>query len=751
MKTTGIRTAALAALALALAGCTTTKFHPEAVRARMTTLCQQHKFREAREVEAKPYPKGDMNHGKRSPEEAVKEELLETLVNPSEAQYTANRIRTLESQVDAALASGNDKAARAAIYDCGTTPTQQHQVDAIVYLAKCGFLNSRVNPTTLARWERFTAKYVDGAIKAGDFDTAVKAVSRIVPAPAYPERLDDLLGDSADRAVDQLVAPADAAALAGAYTNTLYMLIAPRAGFRDSDYLVPAAEWTALLARLRALQRLDVPTSGFEPVAEPDWRALGRTLDEFRRGLVEDDVSEKDAATIADALFEGFKALAPHGRNGLTTYELNKRILDLKAAAQARVMKALAEERARLLAESLAKRTQELQARLAKLDAAWKNLVAQMAGAIDFSSRETAFTAAISDRVEPAVNRMLGEGARVLRLYRIHGSITPAQATSLLLASIYMGFDDVSNLALAQGADIDGASEKDVDARTPYLLAIQYGFKGSAEKILAKADAARRDANGAGAVHYAVRAGDTDRLLALLGAGADARTPDRDGATPLMLAARLRNPAMATMLLADSDIDATDAKGRAAVHFSTAAADLRTLRALVAAGAATDRTTADGDDLVTLACAANSEEVLAFLLDENKRPVGERSVSWCVIHSKVLPLKTLVAHGGVLTDRHLAAAVTHALPDMVRYLVEQGCDVNSPEVHNAVASLSRATLAQGADFSGLTGWLHGLDAAWIDLAGDETAGIAGLDITAGKEVLSYLYSQGFRPASPNNR
>ena len=57
MKTTGIRTAALAALALALAGCSTTTFHPEAVRARMTTLCQQHKFREAREVEAKAYPK----------------------------------------------------------------------------------------------------------------------------------------------------------------------------------------------------------------------------------------------------------------------------------------------------------------------------------------------------------------------------------------------------------------------------------------------------------------------------------------------------------------------------------------------------------------------------------------------------------------------------------------------------------------------------------------------------------------------
>lgn len=733
MNTTGIRIAVLAALALLLAGCSTTKFHPGAVRTRMTELCQQHKYQEARDLEVKAYPAGDPNAGRPSPEETVKEELIGSLVNPSETAWTAARIRALESQVDDALSRHDDEAARQAIYGYGITPTRQRAVDAVVYLAKNAYLNSRVNPATLSRWERFAAKYVDGSIQSGDYAKATAAAKRIGSAAAYPERIDDLLESSADRALDQSVAPEDAAALVAACTNTLYMLIAPRAGFRTNDYLAPAEAsgpfgrgWKDLRADLEKLQHLAVPTSGFEDAAEPDWTTLKRVLADFRRVLVEDDVSEEDAKTISDALFAGFKALAPNGRNGLTTYELNDRLHALQATSQSRILEAIVAERARANAE-----------RRAQLDRHWAALAGQMAAAIDFSAREAAFTAGISDCVEPAVNRMLGEGARVLRLHRTRGTITPQQATSLLLAALYMGFDDVANLALAKGADIDGTSEKDIDGRTPYLLALQYGFKSSAEKLLAKADTSRRDANGAGAVHYAVRANDTTRLLALLGAGADARTPDRDGSTPLMLAARLRNPALATMLLAKSDIDATDSRGRAAVHFAAAAGDLRTLRALVAAGASVSGTTADGDDLLTLACAANAEDVITYLLDERKLPVAERPVSWCVIHAKVLALKTLVAHGGVLTDRHLAAAVKLALPDMVRYLVEQGCDVNASVVHKAAAALQ--------NYSGT------LDAPWTALPGDTTATIATPANSAAEEVLLYLYSQGCRPPTPNGR
>ena len=786
MKTTGIRMALLAALALTLAGCSTTKpkpkpvseFQPELVRSRIAALVEQHKFQEARDLPVKPLSQNASQPSTRSqiggflskhksklstlsdfipggsgsalkatgaligndqtqepespppppplsPEEIAKAEMIEKVVLPAEAAWTAERIRNLEAQVADALSRGKDEEARQIIYGYGIT--RQRTVDAVVYLAKCAYLNSRVNPATFARWKQFSAKYVDASIQAGDYPKAIAAAQRIGRAAAYPVGIDGLLDDSAAA----LGPRPDAQALADSVKDILYSLIAPRAGFPKDDYLVPAADWQALVNRLESLQGLRVPTTGFEPSFEPDWKALERTIDEFRLSLLEDDVSEEDADILSKALLEGLKALVLNERNGLTTLELNNRLRDLESQAQARVLKAIADE-----IESASAERRRL------LDKMWKALVAMMASTIDFSARETAFTAAISDREEPAINRMLGEGARVLRLHRVRGSVTPEQATSLLLASLYMGFDDVANLALALGADINGTGEKDVDKRTPYLLAVQYGFKGSATRILAKADTTIRDANGAGAVHYAVRANDIHRLRDLLSAGADARTPDKDGSTPLMLAARLRNPAMAAMLLAKSDIDATDANGRAAIHFATAAGDIRTLRTLAAASADLKLATKDGDDLLTLACAANAKDVLTCLLDELKLPVGERPVSWCVIHDKVLTLKTLVAHGGTITDRHLAAAVKLALPDMVRYLVEQGCDVNAPEVHKVVEHGPHA-LQTFSDES--------LDAPWIDLAGDDTATIATPAHSAVTEVLLYLHSQGYRPATPKGR
>lgn len=112
MNTTRPRIAALAALALAwtlaLAGCRTTPtvhFHPEEVRARITDLCEQHKYQEAREVKVKAYPSDHPQSGNPSPEELVKQELVATLVNPSEAAWRT--VGALESLLDATLDNGH--------------------------------------------------------------------------------------------------------------------------------------------------------------------------------------------------------------------------------------------------------------------------------------------------------------------------------------------------------------------------------------------------------------------------------------------------------------------------------------------------------------------------------------------------------------------------------------------------------------------------------------------------------------------
>ena len=77
---------------------------------------------------------------------------------------------------------------------------------------------------------------------------------------------------------------------------------------------------------------------------------------------------------------------------------------------------------------------------------AWRGRGA--AAAVDFDARINAFVEAVSDRTEPDLNRILADGARVLRLRRAGAKVSKDDATALLVAAVYMGFDDVANLAL---------------------------------------------------------------------------------------------------------------------------------------------------------------------------------------------------------------------------------------------------------------------------------------------------------------
>ena len=687
MKARWMSTALVAGLWLA-AGCT--QFDPAGVKARMQALVEQNKFQEARDLRVKGYPPGTP---KKSPEEIVKEELVASLVNPAEAKFTAARIRAMETQVMQALGRGEDEAARQAIYECGIT--DQRAVDMVTYLAKCAYLNSRVNPATLAKWERVADEEVPEYIRSGDFDKATAAAKRIPTVAAYPKRIDDWMDQSGEEAIRQRAEEEGVAKLVRAKKNALYALIAPRAGFRKG--LDPV--WDGLVTRVAELHGLEVPYGGFEKGFEPDWTEVKARLEQLRQALIQDDVakgdadvivklvSKEDADVIVKSLLDGFMSLVPHDRNGLTTLELNERLQALRDGALKAIQKALSEERARVAAEMAEKASAELAAQNKSLEKAWLDVLAQLASAVDFLARERGFTEAISDRLEPDINRILGEGARALRLYRANGKMTPGQATSLLLAGLYMGFDDVENFAVACGADIDGTSEKDTLKRTPYLLALQFGFKGQAEKLLEGADTALRDAKGFGAVHYAVRGNDAARLMRMLVEHFDARGGADDGTTPLMLAAALDNGTMTRMLLGVSSIDATNHNGYAAIHFAAENGNLDIVRTLATEGATLDKATVGGADLLELAAAANAQDVIEYLAGDWKMKVKDGPVSWCVAHGKVLPLKTLVAHGGKLKDRHLAQAAQCGHLDMVEYLVGQGCDVNSAEVHAVVPAL----------------------------------------------------------------
>ena len=629
---------------LILCGCVS---DGEKVRRDMTALIKQNKFDEARNFEVKRNPGGIPL----TKEEKVKNEML-VLVDRAEAKYIAARIKQLRDLILDDLKKGDDAAARKHIYTFGITG--QSRVDAAVFLIKTGMLNSRVNPASYLRIGVAAEKEARDALAKGDFLKAMEAYKRIHLVMAYPDAVDAGLDEASAEAVRQRCEKEGVEALVADAKMWAYGTIAPRDGYEKTDFV-------------------------------PDWTKVEQQLDIVRDALVQDDIPQDEAKKLVDGLLAGIKAyFNDHATDAeMTTQELNERLDALRNNLYLAIQDAIQ--------KALAKAAAEEAARLRQLA---RDFAAMVASEIDMNARVGAFVAAIGDRTEPDVNRILGDGARALRLY-VHGEkVSPADATSLLAAASYMGFGDIVNLAFALGADLNGTSAKDSFGRSPYLLALQHGFKGGVKNLLAKADRKKADAYGYNALHYAVRYGTPGDLMEAVDSGIDAKATAKDGVTPLMVAARLDNAPFAQALIPMSNVKAADGIGYTALHYAIDAGSLQIAKMLILSGANPLAKSKEGDTAIERAVMRPEESILAYLLDDvmvggKKLVPTERAVDWSVVHSKVIPLTTLVAHGAKVTNRHLAAAVLtdgkDDVLDMVKYLVEQGCDVNAPEVHAAVA------------------------------------------------------------------
>ena len=673
--------AALAATLLA-AGCVSDVAR---VRAQMSSLIDQNKFDEARDLKVKHNPGGIPQ----TDEEKAKDEML-PLVDRAEAKYIAARIKQLRELVMADLKKGDDAAARKRIYTFGITG--QSRVDAAVFLIKTGMLNSRVNPAAYARIGSAAEKEARAALAKGDFQNAIEAYKRIRLVMAYPDAVDAGLDEASAEAVRQRCEKDGVEALVADAKLWAYGTTAPRDGYEKTDFV-------------------------------PDWTKVEKQLDIVREALVQDDIPQDEARKLIDGLLAGIKSyFNDHATDEeMTTQELNDRLAairnELYLAVQNAIQEAIKKEVAKLAADEAARKAAEEAAKKAAMETAAKaaadelarlrqlahDFAAMVASDIDMNARVGALIAAIGDRAEPDVNRILGDGARVLRLY-LHGeeaAISPADATSLLAAASYMGFGDVMNLAFSLNADVNGVSAKDSFGRTPYLLALQHGFKGGIRNLLAKADIKKADAFGYNAMHYAVRYGTSGDFMEAVDAGIDAKAAAKDGVTPLMVAARLDNASFVQALIPMSDVKAADKDGRTALHYAIDAGSLPIAKALILSGADPLAKSKEGDTAIERAVMRPDEAILAYLLDDvkvdgkNLKPT-KRAVDWCVIHGKVIPLTTLVAHGAKVTDRHLAAAVLtdgkDDVLDMVKYLVELGCDVNAKDVHDAVAKATTSPM-----------------------------------------------------------
>lgn len=586
---------------------------------------------------------------------AFRDELYRNKVVPAQI---AARAKELRGKVLPLLEKDDPAAARLEIFRFGMTGFPE--VDDPIFAVKLGLLNGRANRAVLVRARKRLVAAVDAALTANDIPAALAAIGALGDAPAYAPEVTGALQSAARSAVALRVPEGGAKGIVEDAEADLYGRLAPRPDpVREERIIQAYLDEISGIARAR-------------DATEPDWSEVRRSLETAADWLVKDDVSREEADAMTDEIIEAFRALlaAPGFDRGvgraLTTEQLNRALASLRAEQFARVAATLAKINGANAADIAAK---------AALD-------------VDFDARIDAFVNAIGDRTEPDVNRILGDGARILRRHRMGADIPKGDVTSLFVASVYMGFDDVARLALALGADVNGPSPKDNLARPAFLLAMQYGYRGSAEELLRSADRSVRDARGQGAVHYAVRGCNGLALSDLIRSGADAGTADVEGTTPIMLAASLGHAGMVRALIPFSDPGQADRRGFTALLLAARKGRTDIVRMLVAAKADLGAKTDSGDGALELAAMANSEELLAYLLDEKKIVPTPRVVSQLVIAGNVPTLQTMVSRGAALQDAHLAVAVKRGHFPMVKYLVNLGLDVNAEVVQAATGGES---------------------------------------------------------------
>ena len=567
----------------------------------------------------------------------------------------ASRVHELMEQVKPMVASGKLDEAREAIYAYGVTGVQA--VDRIVFEFKCGLLNSRVNTACLESVKKTQVAQVERLIEAQRYDEALEVITAFPWYGSLPgaatEALDATIRDAVGRGARQPVASS--------------LVHGTRLSIDD------------MLSRR--------PGALAEENAEIDMTVIDRDLRTVAATLFADDL-EADGGTASitgvamlDLLRAGMLAelgRKPEGWVGaLTTKELNDAIHELQAELFERVRGRMDKD---IDAQTLAKILQAVNL---------SERIAGFVGAIEQPRHPAGADASEAYPVtyaDPDLRAVLGEGARLLRRQLAGERLTRAEATSLFVAAAVMGYDDIMNLAGIQGSQLDGASAKDQLKRPAYLLTLQYGVPEATLPFLRKASHEVMDANGHGAVYYAVSADNADALRQLLTEKVDARCGGAEGVTPIMRAASMGKTRFVLALLSFSDLDAQDGKGRTALHHAVLADQPDIVRSLVLAHADVGITDNEGDGVLEHAFAVRSTPLLKYFLDTplgaDQKPLAPtaRVVFQAVAAGDTLAVRMFVDHGAAVTDSHLARAVRNMDLAMVQYLVSLGLDVNAQEV-----------------------------------------------------------------------
>ena len=251
---------------------------------------------------------------------------------------------------------------------------------------------------------------------------------------------------------------------------------------------------------------------------------------------------------------------------------------------------------------------------------------------------------------------------------------------------------------------MDGSSASTVRFRLPVWTATAAAAVVVTMAANALAGAAAAGAAPAeGPLIAAARAGDEERVAALLERGADARASSPDGTTALHWAARAGHAeAVAMLLAAGADPAAANRYGVTPLALAAENGDSASVAALLDAGVDPDAASPDGETALLLAARTGRVEVLDLLLaagaevDAAEQWRGQSALMWAAAEGNVAAVRRLLAAGADVGARStggltpLLFAVREGRIDAVEALLAGGADVNAG-IDNTTASTGAYT------------------------------------------------------------
>lgn len=458
-----------------------------------------------------------------------------------EDQEHARLVTDLEKRVREAVREGRFDDARNAIRDEKLIGRQD--LDLSLYELRIGLLDSCVNPAQLdallAEIDAKIAAFVD----AEDYAGALKYIEDYPYVHDQYEQID--------------------AALAAVKAAMLALEIAPNEAEKDAKVRF-FASIQELLEKRRESWKPERDLSNVEKALSEVAKALFEHLNKHPE-LIESERRAEYAHILAD--------IAALDRT-ITTWELNQRLRERLTSFVENLTKKLA-------VQNYAKLLSEIDAEV--------SFDSQIAIAEEAISRQLGVKC---DRASFKVNALLGEYARVFRLVKKTGNVTPEQATTMLLGAAYLDQAQVLKRALELGADVNGVSARDPRGRTALALAVDTGHSGLVAALVnAGADLSATDKDGNAVIHYAAKSGNISVLRAIV-AGAAVNVKNACGNTPLAIAVVRNQPAVVEFLVhavaeesRTAFVDSANNEGETAFNIAAKFGSRDVLDVLSAAGA----------------------------------------------------------------------------------------------------------------------------------------------------------------------